>query len=280
MEIKTGGRQRQLPCKQSGLLSSITPKQPVQHRCVGIQRCLGQGEARAHLPALTTQIIPCHPAQLEPGSHTKPKTAVRAVVRDELGMLLLPSVPILSAASRGSNLCTRRGATRRISQRLEICRSATKLQEWGMRSSVFCSSTGRKTTTELCVWTLALPTQIHPLPSQQAQPASVPRPPPPSSHPTQGCKARMVLSPGPTQCHPAQESHPLCLWSIRQVAPLPPCFLQLVEGVRGVVTGRAKAEDLVVLLQSGLPAFSAAVCHLQWGEQHPALATAAGKGGS
>lgn len=89
----------------------------------------------------------------------------------------------------------------------------------------------------------------------------------------------MVLSPGPRQRHPAQESHLLCPWSNRQVGLLPPCLLQLVEGVRGVVTGWAKAEDLVVLLQSGLPAFSTAVRYLERGAQRLALAMAAGKGG-
>lgn len=58
---------------------------------------------------------------------------------------------------------------------------------------------------------------------------------------------------------------------------LPPCLLQLVEGVRGVVPRWAEAEDLVVLLQSCLPAFCTAVRHLERGTALP-LTVAAGKG--
>lgn len=47
---------------------------------------------------------------------------------------------------------------------------------------------------------------------------------------------------------------------------LPPRLLQLVERVCGVISGRAKAEDLVVLLQSCLPAFCTAVRHLERGD--------------
>lgn len=94
----------------------------------------------------------------------------------------------------------------------------------------------------------------------------------------QRCKATMALSPGPKPVPPSLGQPPPLPVSNRWVDPLPPCLLQLVEGVRGVITGRAKAEDLVVLLQSSLPALSTAIRHLEQEAQHPALATAAGKG--
>lgn len=115
----------------SGLHSSVTPKWPVQHPCTGIQRRSGQGEACTHLPALTIQIIPSHPVKLEPGSHTKPRIAARPGVCDKLWVRDAPS-PLCAhfvIYKQDSNLCTHRGAMRRISQRLEICRSSTELHE-------------------------------------------------------------------------------------------------------------------------------------------------------
>lgn len=115
----------------SGLHSSVTPKWPVQHPCTGIQHRSGQGEACTHLPALTIQIIPSHPVKLEPGSHTKPRIAARPGVCDKLWVRDAPS-PLCAhfvIYKQDSNLCTHRGAMRRISQRLEICRSSTELHE-------------------------------------------------------------------------------------------------------------------------------------------------------
>lgn len=78
------------------------------------------------------------------------------------------------------------------------------------------------------------------------------------SHPhppaTLGRDAKQGASPGEPPLLPVEQQ-------AGQV--LPPRFLQLVERVCGVVPGRAEAEDLVVLLQSCLPAFCTAVRHLE-----------------
>lgn len=73
--------------------------------------------------------------------------------------------------------------------------------------------------------------------------------------PVQGCKARSQPRRATSHARGAAGR-----------PALPPCLLQLVEGVRGVIPGRAEAEDLVVLLQSCLPAFCTAVRHLERGD--------------
>lgn len=90
-------------------------------------------------------------------------------------------------------------------------------------------------------------------PNQEKELGSVPRPPPATL-----CRdAQQGASPG--------EPPPLPM-DPQAGQTLPPCLLQLVEGVCGVVPGRAEAEDLVVLLQSCLPAFCTAVRHLEQGD--------------
>lgn len=42
----------------------------------------------------------------------------------------------------------------------------------------------------------------------------------------------------------------------------PPCFLQLIERMQGVILGGAWAQDLMVLLGSGQSTFCTAVHHL------------------
>lgn len=43
---------------------------------------------------------------------------------------------------------------------------------------------------------------------------------------------------------------------------LPPCLLQLIERVQGVILGGTWAQDLMVLLSSCQPAFGTAIHHL------------------
>lgn len=52
---------------------------------------------------------------------------------------------------------------------------------------------------------------------------------------------------------------------VRRGRDLPPCLLQLIEGVSGVILGWAWAQDLVVLLCSCQPTFCTAVHHLLGG---------------
>lgn len=79
----------------------------------------------------------------------------------------------------------------------------------------------------------------------------------PTAIPTLQPRCAGVQSPGePPPCPVEQQA----------AQALPPRLLQLVQGVCGVVPGRAEAEDLVVLLQSCLPALCTAVCHLERGD--------------
>lgn len=103
---------------------------------------------------------------------------------------------------------------------------------------------------QLCVQTLGVPTSQHH--NQKEELGNVPRPSPPSRDAKQGAR------PGEPPPLPVEQ---------QAAQALPPCLLQLVEGVCGIVPGRAEAEDLVVLLQSCLPAFCTAVRHLQRGDR-------------
>lgn len=243
----------------------------------GIQHCSGRGEACTPLNVLPLKSPP-QPVKAQPGCHAKPSTAGRAGVCVELWVRDVAS-PLCARSvthKQGQQFRDLQGCCEKDLPEAGDLRQNNKTA--GERDAQLFY--GRKIgTAQPRIQTFALPTHIHLLPNQQMELGSVPRPPPPSRHTRQGCKAKMVLSPGPRQSHLAQESHLLRLWSDRQVGPLPPGLLQLVERVHGVITGRAKAEDLVVLLPSRLPAFSAAVRHLERGAQRPALATAAGKGG-
>lgn len=49
---------------------------------------------------------------------------------------------------------------------------------------------------------------------------------------------------------------------------LPPCLLQLIERMQGVILGGAWAQDPMVLLSSCQPTFCTAVHHLLEGVEH------------
>lgn len=123
---------------------------------------------------------------------------------------------------------------------------------------------GRKIrSAQLCVQTLGLPTSQHPT-RKKSWAVSQGHPHPPATLWRDAQRGASPAEPPPLPVEPQAGQ------------ALPPCLLQLVEGVCGVIPGWAEAQDLVVLLQSCLPALCTAVCHLERGDR--AGIVAAGKG--